>query len=42
MHHPEYTLSIFSETYGVLGYKDEFEIPFGINTNKKVVFGWEI
>ena len=38
MHHPEYTLSIFSETYGVLGYKDEFEIPFGINTNKKVVF----
>ena len=21
-----------------MGYKDEFEIPFGINTNKKVVF----
>lgn len=38
MHHPEYTLNIFSETYGVLGYKDEFAIPFGINTNKKVVF----
>lgn len=38
MHHPEYTLNIFSETYGVIGYKEEFKIPFGINTNKKVVF----
>ncbi|EDS77523.1 hypothetical protein CBC_A0925 [Clostridium botulinum C str. Eklund] len=38
MHHPEYALIIFSEKYEILGHKDEFEIPFGITTNKKVVF----
>lgn len=37
MHHPEYELSLFSESYGTLRYMDHFEIPFGINSNGKVV-----
>lgn len=37
MHHPEYELNLFSESYGTLRYMDDFEIPFGINSNGKVV-----
>lgn len=37
MHHPEYELNLFSETYGELRYKDEFVIPFGININDRVI-----
>lgn len=37
MHHPEYELNLFSETYGELRYKDEFIIPFGININGVVI-----
>ncbi|WP_235961146.1 YgiT-type zinc finger protein [Savagea serpentis] len=37
MHHPEYELNLFSESYGVFGYKDEFEVPFGLNKNDKLI-----
>lgn len=40
---PEYEVNIFSETYGVIGKKDEngnyeWRIPFGFNCNGKLVF----
>lgn len=35
--HPEYTLELFSETYGTIRNKDNWYIPFGINKNKKVI-----
>lgn len=37
MHHPDYELNLFSESYGVFGYKDEFKIPFGLNRNDKLI-----
>lgn len=37
MHHPDYELNLFSESYGVFSYKDLFEVPFGLNKNDKLV-----
>jgi DNA-directed RNA polymerase subunit RPC12/RpoP len=37
MHHPDYELNLFSESYGVFGYKDQFQVPFGINKNDKLI-----
>lgn len=37
MHHPEYGLNLFSETYGNIE-GDGFVVSFGINKNDKVVF----
>lgn len=37
MHHPDYRIDLFSNTYGLLRYKNEFDIPFEINSNEKVV-----
>lgn len=37
MHHPDYELNLFSESYGVFGYKNQFEVPFGINKNDKLI-----
>ncbi|MGG4129844.1 YgiT-type zinc finger protein [Paenibacillus illinoisensis] len=37
MHHPEYELNLFSESYGVFGYGDKFQIPFGLNRNDKLI-----
>lgn len=37
MHHPDYELNLGSDTYGVLEYKKQSSIAFGINTNGKVV-----
>ncbi len=38
LYDPEYKLHLFSETYGRLRYKDEWDIPFGINRLGKLVF----
>lgn len=35
--HPEYTLEIFSETYGTIRKGDDWDIQFGINRSKKVI-----
>jgi hypothetical protein len=35
--HPDYRLDLFSQTYGSIKNKDEFNISFGINRNKKVI-----
>jgi len=37
MHHPDYELNLFSESYGIFSYKDEFQVPFGININDKLI-----
>lgn len=37
MHHPNYELNIFSETYGIFGYSKGLSIPFGINKNDKLI-----
>lgn len=37
MHHPEYELNLFSESYGVFSYKDKFKVPFGLNRNDKLI-----
>ena len=34
---PEYKLDLFSATYGSISKGDEWDIAFGINTNKKVI-----
>lgn len=36
-HHPDYVLDLFSETYGDVRFKDQWNISFGINKNKKVI-----
>ena len=38
MQDPEYKVKLGAETYGYFRFKDEWEIPFGINRNGKVVF----
>ncbi len=38
MHDPDYGMNLFSETYGTISFKDEWNVPFGINSNGKVVF----
>lgn len=38
MHDTDYKLSLFSETYGLLSYKDQWSVPFGININSNIVF----
>lgn len=35
--HPDYRLDLFSRTYGSINKKEEFNISFGINRNRKVV-----
>lgn len=35
--HPDYRLDLFSRTYGSIDKKEEFDISFGINRNRKVV-----
>lgn len=35
--HPDYKLNLSSETYGNISYKQDWEISFGINNNKKVI-----
>jgi len=35
--HPDYRLDLFSKTYGSIDKKDEFDISFGINRNRRVV-----
>ena len=35
--HPDYRLDLFSKTYGSIHKKDEFDISFGINRNRKVI-----
>lgn len=35
--HPDYRLDLFSKTYGSIDNKDEFDIAFGINRNRKVI-----
>ena len=35
--HPDYRLDLFSRTYGNINYQNEFNIPFGINRNRKVI-----
>ena len=35
--HPDYRLDLFSKTYGSIDRKDEFDISFGINRNRKVI-----
>jgi hypothetical protein len=38
MYDPDYKLNFFSETYGTLSRSDDWGIPFGVNSNNKVVF----
>jgi len=38
MHDPDYRMNLFSETYGTVSFKGEWNVPFGINRNGKVVF----
>ncbi len=38
LYDPEYNLHLFSETYGSLSFRDEWNIPFGINRNGNVIF----
>lgn len=38
MHDPEYKMNLFSESYGTISFKDEWNAPFGINRNGKVIF----
>ncbi|MEK5489813.1 hypothetical protein MKZ24_03620 [Paenibacillus sp. FSL R7-0297] len=38
MHDPDYKMMLFSETYGHLRFRDEWDVPFGINRNGIVVF----
>ncbi|RZM78011.1 hypothetical protein [Leptolyngbya iicbica] len=35
--HPDYRLDLFSKTYGSIENKDDFNISFGINRNRKVI-----
>ncbi len=35
--YPDYRLDLFSKTYGSVNHNDDFNIPFGINRNKKVI-----
>mgnify|MGYP000893579765 CR=1 FL=1 len=38
MHDPDYEFKLFSDTYGQVGYKDEWIVPFGINSEDKIIF----
>lgn len=38
LYDPEYKLHLFSETFGRLRYKDDWDVPFGINRKGNVVF----
>lgn len=37
IHHPNYGIDIYSDTYGVFYKNDTFSIPFGINDNNHVI-----
>lgn len=34
---PDYSLDLFSSTYGTISYKDEWNIQFGVNKNKNII-----
>lgn len=34
----DYDVNLFSETYGNFAFEDEWNIPFGVNTNNNIVF----
>lgn len=36
-YHPDYLVTLASDTYGNIEYKDKWMTPFGINPNKKVI-----
>ncbi len=38
MNDPDYEFKLFSDTYGQVRYKDDWTIPFGINSEDKIVF----